>query len=153
MLTHRAHVAVVRIGGELIAAISAFPQIADEGVSIDTVARADVMTDDQFGFGVHCQPDHRAAPLFGIAFVQVRLPRVDEAPHLIELHKSRLDVLHFGIEKLAGFLRCGQHQRKNRVLVQPGKPGDRANAHTLKHERDNACGSLRVGVVRARAWE
>lgn len=103
VLAHRSYIAVVLIGRDLIAAIRAFPKVADKGVSVNTIARTNVMADEQLRFGVDCQPDHCAAPFVGIAFVQVRLPRVNVTPHLIELHKSRRDVLHFGVRYLGGW--------------------------------------------------
>lgn len=148
VFTHRAHVAVVLIGRDLIAASRAFPKIADEGVSVDTIAGTDVMADEQFRFGVDCQPDHRAAPFIGIAFVQVRFPRVNEAPHLVQLHKSRRDVLDFGVQYLAAFLCRRQHQRKNRLLVQARKAGDGANTHPFEHQRNRLREQFRVRRMR-----
>src|SRR5260370_30697454 len=45
VFTHCAHIAVVLIGRDLIAAISASAKIRDECVSLDAVASADMMTD------------------------------------------------------------------------------------------------------------
>src|SRR5208337_853767 len=149
VLAHRAHVGVVLIGRDLIAASRALPKVADEGMSVHAVAGTDVMADEQLRFGVDCQPDHSAAPFLGIVFAKVRFPRVNVAPHFIQLDKSRRDILHFGIRYLAGLLCCREHQRKNRMLVQTRKPGDRPHAHTLKHERQNLCRSFRIGIVRS----
>lgn len=149
VFAHRADISVVLVGRDLIAATRALPKIANEGVSIDAIARADVMADEQLSFGVDGQPDHRASPFLGIAFIQVRLPRVDVAPHLIQLDKARRDILYFGVRYLASFFRGREHQGKDRVFVKPRKAGDRAHAHALKHELKYLRRSLGIGVVGA----
>ncbi len=148
-LTDRAHVRLERISGDLITTDRALPQIEDKPESVKAIPSADMMRDHQFGVAVHAKPQVKAAPLFGIVKAKVVFLRVDETPHLIKLDESRRDLLHFGIENLAGLLCRCEHQRKNRVLVQPRKPGDRPDAYTLKHERENLYRSLRIGVMRS----
>lgn len=147
VLTHRAHIGIVLVAGHLVATICARAKVGHEGMSVDTVSRANVVRDDELAFAVQGEPQHCAAPLIGVAFVQVRLTRVDISPHLIHLHESRADVADSGIEKLSRSLRCRVHQSQNRVLVKSGQPRDRADAHALKHHGKGFRGNVRRGVV------
>src|SRR5271157_224510 len=148
VLPHRAHISVVLVASYLIPTIRASAEIGDKFVSVDAVARANVMGDEQLGFAVERKPQHRAAPLVGVAFVKVRLAGVNKAPHLVHLHVPGADVLDSGIKHLAGLLGRRFHQRQNRVLVQARESRDCADAHALKHHRKGFRSGFRVGVVR-----
>ena len=71
----------------------------------------------------------------------------DKAPNLIGLYVADTDIANKGVQLRFRPLRCRQHQRQNRALVQSGQPGDGANAHSLKHHRKGFSGNLGIGVV------
>ncbi len=148
VLAHRTHIAVVLIGRYLIAAIRALAKITAKGVSIDTVASADVMADKQFGFGVDSKPEHSAAPFCGIVITEVGVPRMDKSPHFVQLNEPGANVLHLGVKQHMRFLGCRMHQGKNRLLVQPRESRDSANAHSFQHQGNGLREFLRVRGVR-----
>lgn len=94
VLSHRAHVSVVLIGRNLIAAIGSFAKIVDEGMGADSVASADVITDEQLCFGVNCQPQHCAAPFVRIIVPKMRIACVYESPHFVKLHVTVIEIFH-----------------------------------------------------------
>ena len=147
VLSHRAHIGVVLIACDLIAAIGTGAEIGRKRMGIDASTPANVVRDDEFAFAVERQPNHRTTPIGGIPLMQMRLPRVDVAPHFIYLHVPGADVLHSGVQHSAGFIRCRVHQGQNRVAVHFGEPLNCPDGHSFQHQGKNLCGGFRRGVV------
>lgn len=147
VLSHGAHIGVVLVACDLVAAIGTVAEIGRKRMGIDAGAPANEVRNDELAFAVERKPNHRTAPIRGIPFMQMGLPRVDIAPHFIYLHVPGADVLHSGVKHPAGLIRCRVHQRQNRVAVHFGEPFDCANAHSFQHQGKNLCGGFRRGVV------
>ena len=62
-------------------------------MSIDAVSRPDAMRDDEFGFTIQSEPNHCAAPLVGVALVQIRFAGVDVTPHFVASMRLRHSML------------------------------------------------------------
>lgn len=148
VLSHRADIAVVLVGRDLITASSAPAKVLYKGVSVDSIARTDVMADKQLGFGVDGKPQHSTAPLCGIIVPEIRMPRVNKPPHLIKLHIPGADVLNLGVKQGLRLPRRCIHQGKDGLLRQTRKAGNSANAHAFEHEGNNLCEQFRTGRMR-----
>jgi hypothetical protein len=108
---------------------------------------ADYARHNKFGFRVKGNELPLVSKIGRIANAHLPLFLADKAPNFVGLYVADTDIANKRVQLRFRPLRCRQHQRQNRTLVQSSQPGDGANAHSLKHHRKGFSGNLGIGVV------